>query len=98
MAVYPNILGIAAASQVINDDASMSAAPVIKAVVRDLKRYIKLKSEICQQRVLPICYDADSTDARDKTILDYLSSGDVSGSIDFWTVSGRDKGVGRDTI
>lgn len=88
MAVYPNTLGIAAASQVINNDASMLAASVIKAIVRDLKRYMRLKSEISQQRVLPICYDANSTSARDKAILDYLSSGDVSSSIDFWTVSG----------
>ncbi|KAF2124341.1 glycoside hydrolase family 72 protein [Dothidotthia symphoricarpi CBS 119687] len=85
MASFPNTLGLLAASLTVNNDAFLSAPPVLKTVVRDLKRYMKLKNEIAGQRTLPIAYNATSTKARDVTILDYLSCGDKSTSIDFWT-------------
>lgn len=86
MARYPNSLGLLAGSQVVNNKATVSSAPVVKAVVRDLKRYMKLKSEVYSQRILPIGYNAATTNDRDKTILDYLSLGDSASSIGFWTV------------
>lgn len=88
MASYSNTLGPVAASELILDGDTASATPVIKAVVRDLKKYMKLRNEVSQQRVLPICYNAGISGARDKTILDYLSLGDASSSIDLWTASG----------
>ncbi|KAK3613863.1 hypothetical protein LTR56_027629 [Elasticomyces elasticus] len=91
MARYPNTLGIAVASGLIEASTATSAASVIKATVRDLKKYMKLKDEVEGQRVVPICYDATSTSADDKTILDYLCSGDASSSIDFWTASERSR-------
>lgn len=87
LAKYPNTMGIVAADQVINDDKYLNTAPVIKAVVRDVKRYMKLKNESMHQRVLPVAYDAMTYGPRDMTVLDYLTTGDALTSIDFWTVS-----------
>jgi NADH:ubiquinone oxidoreductase subunit F (NADH-binding) len=88
MASYPNTLGLLAASETVNNEATLSATPVIKATVRDLKKYMKLKNEVTGQRVLPVGYDAAMSSARDKMILDYLAGGDSESSIDFWTVGG----------
>jgi hypothetical protein len=88
MASYPNTLGLLAGSEVVNNEATLAATPVLKATIRELKKYMKLKKETTGQRVLPIGYDAATSGARDQTILDYLAGGDSESSIDFWTVSG----------
>ena len=86
MASFPNTLGLLAANTVINGDTTLPAAPVIRAVVRDLKKYMSMRHRLTGQRVLPIGYNAATTSARDQTILEYLSLGDQA--IDFWTVGG----------
>lgn len=88
MAKYPNTLGLLVASELINDETTLSATPVIKATVHALKKYMKLRNDATGQRVLPIGYNAATSSARDRTVLDYLSSGGGESSIDFWTVSG----------
>lgn len=87
MAAYPNTLGLFVASNLVNDKDSEKAVPVIKAVVRDVKKYMKLRNETSNQRILPLSYDAATVDDRDTTILSYLSLGDPASAIDFWTVS-----------
>lgn len=87
MSNYTNTLGLFIASNLVNDRNTEKAAPVAKAVVRDLKRYTKHQFEAHHRRILPIGYDAATTDNRDKTLLDYLSLGDPTSSIDFWAVS-----------
>lgn len=87
MAQYPNTLGLLAGNGVINGPRNQRCAPVIKAVVRDLKRYMKLHQEANNQRILPIGYTAATVDLLDTTVLDFLSRGDPASSIDFWTVS-----------
>lgn len=87
MARYPNTLGVLAASMLTNNDATVSATPVLSAVVRDVKRYIQLKYGATGQRILPVGYEAASTGGRDRTILDYSTFGEQSETIDFWTVS-----------
>lgn len=87
MANYPNTLGLAVSNGSILRDDHMNAAAVVKAVVRDLKEYMRLKNGSTGQRILPLCYSAANSDTRDIKILDYLLSGDGPSSIDFWTVS-----------
>lgn len=87
MAQYPNTLGILAGMSIINSHDTQKAAPVIKAVVRDLKRYMKLKNAASGQRILPVGYTAATVVQFDTTALEYLSTGDPASSIDFWTVS-----------
>ncbi|KAF3051033.1 hypothetical protein E8E11_008109 [Didymella keratinophila] len=86
MAQYPNTLGLLAGNSVTNGPRNQRCVPVIKAVVRDLKRYMKLHHEATGQRILPIGYTAATVDLLDMTALDFLSQGDPASSIDFWTV------------
>ncbi|KAF4547506.1 1,3-beta-glucanosyltransferase PGA4-like protein [Elsinoe fawcettii] len=88
MAKYPNVLGLFAAVELINNNATLRCAPVLRAVVRDLKRYMALKHKFQGQRVLPIGYDAALTAEWDMIVLDFLSSGDEASRIDFWSCKG----------
>jgi len=97
MARYPNTLGILAASMLTNNDATMSATPVLGAVVRDVKRYMQLKYEATGQRVLLVGYEAATAGARDRTIMEFLTLGTQSETIDFWTVSCFEDCVGYNT-
>ena len=87
MAQYPNTLGLHAGNGITNSPSVQRAAPVIKAVVRDLKEYMKLQNAASGQRILPIGYTAATFDLLDTTLLKYLSVGDPASAIDFWTVS-----------
>lgn len=87
MASFPNTLGILATNELMNSDESVSCTPVIAAVMRDLKKYMKLKNEATGQRILPTGYGAATIQPRDKAILDHLSLGDKTNRIDFWTAS-----------
>jgi hypothetical protein len=86
MAAYPNTLGLFVADMLVNNENTISVAPVIKTTIRDVKRYMALRSTTTGQRVLPIGYNAATTGARDKMIMEYFCSGETAGSIDFWTV------------
>ncbi|RYP18046.1 hypothetical protein DL765_004162 [Monosporascus sp. GIB2] len=54
MAAYRNTLGVIVADKVINWIPATVAAPVIRAVTRDVKRYMALAAEVAGQRVLPV--------------------------------------------
>ncbi len=87
MAEYPNALGILAGASIINSKDTARCAPIIKAVVRDLKKYMELQNVANGQRVLPVGYSAATVEQLDTTCLEYLSLGDPATSIDFWAVS-----------
>lgn len=98
LAAYPNCLGVLAGNEVVNDSNTVRAVPVIRAVVRDLKRYLRLKHEVTGQRVLPVGYSAaDVRDLEDFT-RDYLSAGDEASRLDFWSVSLSEALLGCGTI
>ena len=90
IASYSNTLALLVADRLIMHDADLIANPVIKAIVRDVKRYMILKNESTAQRMIPIVYSANTASQRDMTVLEYLFSGDASRSIDLWTVSNLD--------
>ncbi|KAJ6193538.1 Glucanosyltransferase-domain-containing protein [Bipolaris maydis] len=90
MAKFPNTLGVLAGNELINNDATLPVAAVLKAVVRDLKKHMKLQNEACGQRILPIGYNAATSGARDKEVLEYLTVGEDHISIDFWTCKNYD--------
>ncbi|EUC42228.1 glycoside hydrolase family 72 protein [Bipolaris oryzae ATCC 44560] len=85
IASFPNTLGILAGNELINNDATLPVAAVLKAVVRDLKIHMKLQNEALGQRMLPIGYNAATSGARDQEVLEYLTAGEHETSIDFWT-------------
>lgn len=87
MATYSNTLGVLVANEVINDQASTAAAPVIRAVTRDIKRYMALAHEASEQRILPIGYSAADVRMNTRPSFDYLTADSVDESIDFFCVS-----------
>ncbi|KAF2756493.1 glycolipid-anchored surface protein 5 precursor [Pseudovirgaria hyperparasitica] len=88
MAKFPNTLGVMVAYELINDTQSMKCAPVLKAAVKDLKKYMRFQSESTGQRVLPIGYDASSARLPLFETLYYLSCGDSDARIDFVSCKG----------
>jgi hypothetical protein len=86
MARFPNSLGFLIANSMINNIRSEICAPVVRAVVRDLKKYMKLKYQAIGQRTLPVGFGGGQYDG-DVKVLNYLVAGDESCSIDLWTVS-----------
>lgn len=89
MAAYPNTLGVLVANEVINSHDSTAAASVIRAVTRDIKRYMTLAREISEQRVLPVGYSAADVLMFTRRTFDYLTAGSREESIDFYCVSHR---------
>jgi len=85
IASFPNVLGVLVSEHLINNLDSEKCAPVIRAVVRDLKKYMYLKHLSCEQRTLPIGFGGGSY-KYDRKVLDYLSGGDEDSCVDFWTV------------
>lgn len=88
MASYPNTLGIFAAYNLINRDMTLNCAPIIKAVVRDLKRYMGIRNQKTGQRMLPVGYSGsrDFDPRKDRALMSYLASRGLDG-VDFWGVS-----------
>lgn len=72
MAKYDNTLGYFAANEVINDDESTKVARYVKAVVRDMKTFIKNR----KLRLIPVGYSAaDVAENRLETAM-YFNCGD----------------------
>ncbi|KAH8780248.1 glycolipid anchored surface protein [Diaporthe sp. PMI_573] len=80
----PEHLGVLVANEVINDHASTAAASVIRAVTRDVKRYMALAREASEQRVLPVGYSAADVRMFTRSTFDYLTAGSRDESIDFY--------------
>lgn len=91
MARFPNSLGFLITSGLINNTRSEICAPVITAVVRDLKKYMKLKQQATGQRILPVGFGGGQYDG-DVKVLNYLTAGDESSRIDLWTVCSLSRG------
>jgi hypothetical protein len=89
MAAYPNTLAITAANALVNGRDHLNVTPVIKAVVRDLKRYLLCNSKTKGTRVLPVGYSSAAVPHINYTpgFLEYLYDGDKDATIDFWSVS-----------
>lgn len=85
MASFPNLLGALVTDHLINNTHSERCTPVIRAVVRDLKKYMALKYQMFGQRRLPLGFGGGSY-KYDRKILDFLAAGDDEVRVDFWTV------------
>lgn len=88
MSQYPNALGAMFADQLINNASTESCAPVMAAVARDLKQYMRLRQQAIGQRMLLLGSGTGGGKiVQDAEILEYLMAGEGDGSLDFWTVS-----------
>lgn len=72
MANYDNVLGFFAGNEVINDDKSTSSATYVKAVVRDIKTFIKNK----KLRSIPVGYSAADIEENRLETAHFFNCGD----------------------
>lgn len=77
---YDNVLGFFSANEVINDVNSTATAPYVKAVTRDLKRYIKAQSS----RTIPVGYSAADISQNRWQQMEYFNCGNESETIDMF--------------
>lgn len=85
MSSFPNTLGALIADHLINNTDSERCAPVVRAVVRDVKKHMSLRHQAVGQRRLPVGFGGGSY-KDDRKILDYLAAGDDDLRVDFWAV------------
>lgn len=75
------------ADQLINNASTETCAPVMAAVARDLKQYMRLRHQATGQRILPIASGTGGNNtAQDGEVLEYLVAGEKADRFDFWTV------------
>ncbi|KAI7780112.1 hypothetical protein LA080_000031 [Diaporthe eres] len=84
MAQYPNTLGIIVANGAMSTIYSTSLAPMIKTVIRDVKKYMATATEITGQRQLPIGYSASTGRLILRTTFDYFTAGKEDETVDFF--------------
>lgn len=69
---YDNTLGFFAANEVINDENTTNTAPYVKAVIRDMKTYIKERID----REIPVGYSAADISSNRYQQIQYFNCGD----------------------
>ena len=79
---YPNLIGLFAGNEVMNQPNTTQSAPYMKAVIRDLKAYMKTK-----ERNIPIGYSSNDDSQIRLAIRDYLMCGENSTKPDFYGVN-----------
>ncbi|KAH0558760.1 beta-glucanosyltransferase [Trichoglossum hirsutum] len=77
---YSNVLAFFSGNEVINDDASTSCAPYVKAVTRDMRQYIKSRG----YRQIPVGYSAADVSSNRKQMADYMNCGTDDVRSDFF--------------
>lgn len=89
LSAYPNVLGVLAGHEVINSPESSGAAGAIRAVVRDLKRYMRMAASEAsgeKQRVLPVGYSHSAEMMTRMPTFKFLSAGPEEEAVDFFCV------------
>lgn len=95
MSQYANTLGLVVANGALSTIYSTAAAPMIKMVIRDVKRYMNVAQESGAggQRRLPLGYSASNSRLILRTTFNYFTAGERSETVDFFCVrSPRDTG------
>ncbi|PSR92038.1 Glucanosyltransferase-domain-containing protein [Coniella lustricola] len=84
MSQFSNTLGVIVANGALSTIYSTSAAPMIKTVIRDIKRYMFTAAKTLDQRQLPVGYSASNGRLILKTTYDYFTAGPADEAIDFF--------------
>ncbi|KAI9784636.1 MAG: beta-glucanosyltransferase [Geoglossum umbratile] len=79
-AKYSNVLAFFSGNEVINDGASTSCAPYVKAVTRDMRQYIKARG----YRQIPVGYSAADVSQNRKQMAEYMNCGPDEVRSDFF--------------
>ncbi|KAK8002155.1 glycolipid anchored surface protein GAS1 [Apiospora marii] len=88
MAAYPNTLGVVAANEVLLHAGHTAGAAVIRALVRDVKRYMALHAAAnpdSQQRVLPVGVSSNGVSSIFYDEFRYFTGGDPGEAVDFFS-------------
>jgi 1,3-beta-glucanosyltransferase GAS5 len=83
MSRHTNTLGVLVGTDVIIEDNAGAITLCLRAVTRDLKRYMTVQNDLHGRRILPVGYAAREDD---RWSLYDLSGGDTSSAIDFYAV------------
>lgn len=86
MSQYNNTLGIVVANGALSTVYSTAAAPMIKMVIRDVKRYMAVAQESAGQRQLPLGYSASNSRLILRTTFNYFTAGQPQETVDFFCV------------
>ena len=84
LAVYSNILGVIADSETIDSLQNTRAAPCIRALVSDLKRYMRVQVSINNQRILPVGVQAADMMTLAIPQVMYMTAGSPEERVDFY--------------
>lgn len=84
MAQYANTLGVLVANGAMSTIYSTSLAPMIKTVIRDVKKYMATAKGITGQRQLPVGYSASTGRLILRTTFDYFTAGKEDETVDFF--------------
>ncbi|KAF3765321.1 family 72 glycoside hydrolase [Cryphonectria parasitica EP155] len=84
MSQYSNTLGLIVANGALSTIYSTAAAPMIKTVIRDIKKYMSTAAKTLDQRQLPIGYSASNGRLILKTTFDYFTAGEQEETVDFF--------------
>ena len=81
-AKYDNTLLFFAANEVLDKNERTSAAPYVKAVIRDVKRYMRERD----LRIIPVGYSAADVDDHRLETAQYMNCGSDSSRADFFAL------------
>ncbi|KAI1848576.1 hypothetical protein JX265_011570 [Neoarthrinium moseri] len=85
ISAYSNTLGAILANEVINSVRNTNAAAIIRAVTRDVKKYMALAAEVYNQRIIPVGISSSKILTVFQSEFDYLSGGDQKEALDFFS-------------
>ena len=85
LAKYDNVIGVVVTSGLINHASHSDAAEVVRAVVRDLKRYMAIKNQ-SGQRIMPLGVAQSAVGASTESMLKYFTAGHPVATVDFYAV------------
>lgn len=82
MQKYPNVLGFFAGNEVTNDETNTDASPFVKAAIRDVKDYIRMKN----YREIPVGYSSNDDAATRDSLAQYFACGSDTAA-DFYGIN-----------
>ncbi|KAF3070614.1 1,3-beta-glucanosyltransferase GAS1 [Daldinia childiae] len=84
LASYPNLLGFAIPNDLLRVLERTVAAPIIRAMVRDIRRYLSLLAVKRNQRIVPVGIFSLDMSLPLKDQFEYCCSGDDNETVDFF--------------
>lgn len=82
MQKFPNVLGFFAGNEVTNDETNTNASPFVKAAIRDVKDYIRVKG----YREIPVGYSSNDDASTRDSLAKYFACGG-EGTADFYGIN-----------